>query len=121
VRIKYNFNIEKWNMKIMAKISYMYILRCCDGTFYTGSTKYLMKRIEQHSTGKGANYTKARLPIELVYYEEFTRIDHAFAREKQIQRWSHTKKQALIDNNEEKLRELAECRNETNSSNYRKE
>jgi putative endonuclease len=82
----------------MAK-GYMYILLCSNGTFYTGSTKDLIKRIEEHQNGLGANYTKKHLPVELVYYEEFNRIDEAFFREKQVQGWSRNKKIALIENN----------------------
>ncbi|MDT0538873.1 GIY-YIG nuclease family protein [Croceitalea sp. P059] len=63
---------------------YTYILECSDGTYYTGSTKYLELRIRQHQEGKGANHTKKRLPVHLVYVEIFQRIDEAFYREKQI-------------------------------------
>ena len=86
---------------------HVYILKCNDGSFYTGSTQNLMLRMEQHYSGQGANYTKDRLPVELVYYEEFNRISDAFYREKQIQGWSHKKKQALIEGNAEKLVELS--------------
>lgn len=82
----------------MAK-GYMYILKCSNGKYYTGSTKDLIKRIEEHQNGLGANYTKKHLPVELVYYEEFNRIDEAFFREKQVQGWSRNKKIALIENN----------------------
>jgi len=75
---------------------YTYILKCADGSFYTGSTKFLAKRIQQHQSGEGAKHTKSRLPVELVYVEVFDRIDHAFYREKQIQGWSRKKKEALI-------------------------
>ncbi len=71
---------------------YMYILECSDGSYYTGSTKCLELRIQQHQNGEGANYTKRRLPVNLVYYEEFQRIDKAFYREKQIQGWNRKKK-----------------------------
>lgn len=62
-------------MKIRA---YMYILECADGSYYTGSTKDLEKRLEQHQQGEGANHTRKRLPVKLVYYETFSRIDEAF-------------------------------------------
>ncbi len=99
---------------------YTYILLCSDGSLYTGSTKNLDLRLKQHQNGAGANYTSKRLPVELVYYEEFQRIDKAFYREKQIQGWSKKKKQALIESAYSKLRELAECKNETSSKNYKK-
>jgi len=74
----------------------MYILKCADGSFYTGSTNNLERRLWEHQNRKGANYTKSRLPVELVYYEEYSRIDEAFYREKQLQGWNHKKKLALI-------------------------
>jgi putative endonuclease len=82
---------------------YMYILECADKSYYTGSTKYLELRVQQHQNGEGANHTKNRLPVKLVYYEEFDRIDHAFFREKQVQGWSRKKKEALINGEFEKL------------------
>lgn len=75
---------------------YTYMLECADGSYYTGSTKDLEYRLNQHQAGKGANHTKKRLPVQLVYVEEYERIDDAFYREKQIQGWSRKKKEALI-------------------------
>lgn len=95
---------------------YMYILLCSNSQYYTGSTRNLEKRLAQHNSGKGANFTRKHLPAKLVYFEEFDRIDKAYYREKQIQRWSHRKKEALIKGELEKLHEMAECRNETKSS-----
>lgn len=86
---------------------YMYILECADGTYYTGSTRHLEERIRQHRCGLGANHTRKRLPVKLVYFEEFQRIDHAFYREKQIQGWRREKKEALIYGEQHRLPELA--------------
>jgi len=86
---------------------YMYILKCADGTYYVGSTVNLEKRFSQHQAGEGANYTRRRLPVELVYYEEYERIDQAFYREKQVQGWSRKKKEALIKGEYHKLPELS--------------
>jgi putative endonuclease len=83
----------------------MYILECYDGTLYTGSTKNLERRLFEHSSGIGANYTAKRLPIRLIYAEEFQRVDEAFYREKQIQNWSHEKKLALIAGDYDAVRE----------------
>lgn len=94
----------------------MYILLCSNGCYYTGSTKNLERRLEQHKSGCGANFTKKHLPVELVYVEYFSRIDHAFYREKQIQNWSKKKKEALIKGELGKLKELAMCQNERSSS-----
>ena len=86
---------------------YMYILKCSDDTFYTGSTNDIETRLQQHQNGEGANYTRKRLPVELVYYEEYQRIDEAFYREKQIQGWSRKKKKALINEEIDKLPKLS--------------
>ena len=83
--------------------AYMYILECSNGAYYTGSTKSLERRIQQHQNGEGANYTKKHLPVKLLYYEEFQRIDEAFYREKQEQGWSRKKKEALINGKHDKL------------------
>ncbi len=79
------------------KKGYMYILKCSDNSYYTGSTVDLERRFYEHQNGDGANYTKKHLPVELVYFEEFSRIDEAFYREKQVQGWSRRKKEALIE------------------------
>jgi putative endonuclease len=71
---------------------FMYILLCADGSYYTGSTINLELRIRQHNNGEGANHTKKRLPIELVYYEEHPTIKSAFEREKQVQKWRREEK-----------------------------
>lgn len=85
----------------------MYILECSDGSYYTGSTKNLERRLWEHQNMLGANHTKKRLPVKLVYYEEYSRIDEAFYREKQVQGWSRKKKEALIDGKPELLPKLA--------------
>ncbi len=81
---------------IEAAKAYMYILQCNDGSFYTGSSKNLHRRLKQHKEGRGANHTRAQLPVKLVYYETFERIDQAFEREHQIKKWTRRKKMALI-------------------------
>ena len=89
---------------------YMYILGCGDGSFYTGSTTDLHVRLEQHSSGKGAQHTMARLPVKLLHYEAFDRISKAFAREKQVQGWSWAKKSALIRGDISELRRLSQSK-----------
>ena len=86
---------------------YMYILECCDGTCYTGSTKNMERRLAEHNAGIGANYTAKRLPVKLVFCQEFHRIDDAYYREKQVQNWSHAKKVALIQGDFEVVRAKA--------------
>ena len=89
---------------------YLYILKCNDGSFYTGSTLNLEKRINEHQTGNGSIYTKRRLPIELVFSLYFERIDDAYFREKQIQGWSRKKKLALIAGKFELLSKLSKSK-----------
>ncbi len=98
----------------------MYILECADGSYYTGSTTHLELRLAQHQAGEGANHTKKRLPVKLVYFEEYDRIEQAFYREKQVQGWSRKKKEALIKGMPEKLHELAQCMNKTSHKYYKK-
>ncbi len=82
---------------------YTYILLCSNGSYYTGSTKNLERRFEEHLAGKGAKHTRKYVPIKILYYEEYDRIDIAFYREKQIQGWSRKKKEALMSNRLEEL------------------
>ncbi len=89
---------------------YMYILLCSNGQYYTGSTNNIEVRLAQHQNGEGSNFTKKHFPVELVYLEEFERIDDAFAREKQIQGWSRKKKEALIKQEYDKLPGLSKSK-----------
>jgi len=98
----------------------MYILQCADESYYTGSTNNLALRLQQHQEGKGANHTKKRLPVKLVYFESFERIDDAFYREKQVQGWSREKKEALIQGMQGVLHKMAECKNQTHFKNQKK-
>ena len=86
---------------------YTYILKCANGKYYVGSTNDLKYRLWQHEHGEGAQYTKSFCPFELVYTEEFERIDEAFNREQQIKKWSRAKKEALISGNIDKLVKLS--------------
>ena len=88
-------------------MAWMYILECADGSYYVGSTKNLEQRLFQHQEGIGAKYTSRRLPIKLVYSEEYARVSEAFAREKQVQNWSRAKRKALIEGQYESLPALA--------------
>ena len=94
----------------------MYIVECSNGAFYTGSTRDLEERIEEHNIGEGANFTRKHGPVELIYYEEFDWIDDAFNREKQVQGWSRKKKEALIKGNTEDLNLLSQCKNDSHCS-----
>ncbi|MEY8303705.1 GIY-YIG nuclease family protein [Anaerosalibacter bizertensis] len=77
---------------------YIYILECSDKTLYTGWTNNLEKRIETHSKGKGAKYTRARLPVKLVYFEKYNDKISAQKREYEIKQMSRKEKLKLINN-----------------------
>ncbi len=90
------------------KISYVYILRCSDNSYYTGVTSNLSDRIFKHASGfYKDSYTYKRRPIELVYYSEFTDITIAIDTEKKIKKWSRAKKEALIKGEYDKLPNLS--------------
>ena len=76
---------------------YLYILRCKDGTLYTGITTDVEKRFEAHQSGKGAKYTRGRGPLELIYREECGTHSDALKREIAVKRLSREQKQAMID------------------------
>jgi putative endonuclease len=78
-------------------MAHAYILECSDGSFYTGSTTDLDRRLWEHNEGLGANYTRTRKPVKLVWCAFTDRIEDAFRWEKQIQGWSRAKKRALIE------------------------
>lgn len=76
---------------------YIYILKCADGTYYTGSTNNIEKRVKAHNVAKtGAKYTKSRRPVQLIYMEEFQTKSEALIREHAIKQLSHKQKQTLI-------------------------
>ncbi len=76
--------------------NYTYIVECADGTLYCGWTNDLEKRIKAHNEGKGAKYTKPRLPVKLVYYEKFDTKEEAMSREWNIKQLSRKQKMKLI-------------------------
>ena len=90
------------------KTYYVYILKCSDGSYYTGVTNDVERRFYEHQQGliKGC-YTHNKRPLKLMYVEEFTDIMEAISREKQIKGWTRKKKEALIAGDYEKLVELS--------------
>ncbi|MEG1529495.1 MAG: GIY-YIG nuclease family protein [Clostridia bacterium] len=76
---------------------FVYILKCADGTLYCGYTNNLNARIKTHNLGKGAKYTKTRLPVELVYHETFDLKNEALSREYAIKQLTRAQKLQLID------------------------
>lgn len=87
--------------------AWMFLIECADGAYYCESTKNLPARIEAHQKGRGSRFTSKRLPLKLVYFEEFNSIDEARKREKQVKGWRREKKEALIRSEQESLPELA--------------
>lgn len=77
-------------------MNYTYLLKCADGSLYCGWTNQLDKRVEVHNMGKGAKYTRGRLPVELVYYEEFETKESAMKREAAIKRMTRQEKKNLL-------------------------
>jgi predicted GIY-YIG superfamily endonuclease len=86
---------------------YVYILRCNDGSFYTGSTTDISRRLKERNSGKGGNYTVTRRPVELVYKEPLPDRASAQTREAQIKCWTRKKKSALASSNKTLLKELS--------------
>jgi putative endonuclease len=78
---------------------YVYIIRCKDGSYYTGHAKDAKKRFELHKKGRGARYTRMHEPEELVYVESFESRSEAMRRERKIKTYTHNKKSDLIANN----------------------
>lgn len=83
----------------MEKKNYVYILKCSDGTFYTGWTTDIEARANTHNSGSGAKYTRGRRPVSLVYYEELPDRSAALKREAAIKRLPRNKKLELIASN----------------------
>ncbi len=77
-------------------MNYTYILECADGTFYCGWTNDLEQRIKAHNEGKGAKYTRPRLPVRLVYFETFDTKEEAMKREYRIKQLTRAQKEKLI-------------------------
>ncbi|WP_330665105.1 GIY-YIG nuclease family protein [Tepidibacter sp.] len=78
-------------------INYVYIIECSDGTLYTGYTNNLDKRIYTHNKGKGAKYTRFRLPVKLRYYEQYELKSEALKREYKIKQMTRKQKLKLIE------------------------
>ena len=77
-------------------MNYTYMVRCADGSLYTGWTNDLEKRVKCHNEGKGAKYTRPRLPVRLVYFEAFDAKEAAMQREAAIKKLSKAKKEELV-------------------------
>ncbi len=81
-------------------MNYTYIVRCADGTLYTGWTNDIEKRLQAHNSGGGAKYTRSRLPVSLVYYESYETKEEAMSREWHIKRMTRAQKTKLFSDNQ---------------------
>jgi putative endonuclease len=77
-------------------VFFVYMVRCADGTLYTGLARDPHARVDVHNSGKGAKYTRSRRPVSLVYSEECESLSAALKRERQLKPWSRAQKEALI-------------------------
>lgn len=99
---------------------FVYILKCSDNSYYTGVTNDIELRFSQHQSGKfPESYTYKRRPVELVFFYLFNDIIQAIAFEKQVKGWSRKKKEAIINDNWDKLKELSICRNDSHADNFK--
>ena len=87
--------------------AWVYILRCADGSYYVGHTTDLALRLAEHQSGEGSDWTRHRLPVELVFQQEMADAHQALLVERQIKNWSRAKKEALMANDWDALRLLA--------------
>jgi len=95
---------------------YVYILHCSDGTYYTGVTNNLGRRLMEPQYGLNPDaYTFSRRPFKLVFHEQYNDITLAIRTEKKIQKWSAKKKAALAKGDWDRIKDLAECRNLSHS------
>jgi len=86
---------------------WVYILRCSDGSYYTGHTDSLEKRIAEHEAGEVPGYTSTRRPVELAFKEVFQSREEALTAELQIKGWSRKKKEAMIRGDWKEVQRLA--------------
>ena len=91
---------------------YVYILLCADGSYYAGHTEDIERRMAAHQRGEIPGYTFTRRPLRLVFVEEFSSRETAFERERQVKGWSRKKKEALIQGDWKRLKELARAHGE---------
>ena len=95
---------------------FVYILKCSDGSFYTGHTDDLEKRLQEHRDKHYSCYTSERLPVELVYCEAFDSRNNALMAERKIKGWCRSKKEAFINNDFKRLHLLSKRSQKKESS-----
>jgi fumarate reductase flavoprotein subunit len=95
--------------------SFVYIVQCADNSYYVGSTNNIEQRLEEHNSGKYQGYTSKRLPVKMLWFQEFTTILEAAVSERQIKGWSRAKKEALIRGDFNSLIELSKSKKATST------
>lgn len=92
-------------------------MQCSDKKYYVGSSTNIEGRLQKHNAGTYSGFTKKRLPVTLIFSQEFPTIEEAFLAERMIKGWTRSKKEALINSDFELLHELAKCTNESSHEN----
>lgn len=104
------------------KKTWVYMLKCSDGSYYVGYSTNLEKRLKQHNSGSNpTSYTASRRPVSLFYQHEFNSIKEAMLTEKRLKGWSRNKKEALAKGDFLLLHELAVCKNQSHYKNRKSE
>jgi putative endonuclease len=103
-----------WNAEMkVAEGAFLYIVRCSDGSFYIGTTRTALEtRIAQHNAGMFAGYTATRGPVTLVFSQWFDRITDAIENERKLKKWSRAKKEAFVQGDFARLRQLSARRSQ---------
>ena len=94
----------------MVEVWWTYLVRCADGTYYVGSTQNVSERLKAHNGGRAARYTALRRPVRLVYTESYPNQRAAVRRERQLKRWGHAKRKALVEADKSLLMKLSRSR-----------
>ena len=99
---------------------FVYIVQCSDNSYYTGVTNSVERRVYEHNNSNDdSSYTFDKRPVKLIFYQPFQDIHQAIAFEKQLKGWTRKKKEALIENNWDKIKEFAVCINSTSHLNHK--
>ena len=86
------------NEEIKNNYCFVYVVECNDGSYYTGVSKDINKRVKDHNSGTGAKYTKWHGPVDLVYFKKYPNRSFAMKREYKIKKLTHKQKKSLVDN-----------------------
>src|ERR1051326_4483971 len=89
-------HLSAYDTGIMSAVHHVYMVRCADGSLYTGYARDPARRVATHNSGRGARYTSGRRPVRLVYSESFDAVGDALRRENELKRWPRRKKELLI-------------------------